>query len=94
MSSPNLPYEFAGPLRTGPVQYVNVEVGDGRVVRCVSGGLFLVHHGDAPLALVLSRGERPYGPDNVLRVEGRFRALTEAQISRHSVSTFALQPAS
>ena len=32
-------------------------------------------------------------PDNVLRFEGRFRALTESQISQHSASTFALQPA-
>jgi ATPase family associated with various cellular activities (AAA) len=62
---------IAGLLRTGPVQYVNVEVGDGRVVRCVSGGLFLVQHGGAPVALVLSRGDHAYGPHNdVLRVEG------------------------
>jgi hypothetical protein len=61
---------IGGLLRTGPVQYVDVEIGDGRVLRCVAGGLFLVHYGEAPAALVLSRGERPYGPNNVLRVEG------------------------
>jgi hypothetical protein len=57
-------------LRTGPVHYVDIEVGDGRVVRCVAGGLFLVHQGGAPLALALSRGDRAYGPhNNVLRIE-------------------------
>ena len=59
----------AGPIALGPVQYVDVEVGDGRVVQCVSAGLFLARHGDAAVALVMSRGERPYG-SHTIKLEG------------------------
>ena len=30
-----------GPTKPGPVQYTNVEVGDGRVIQCVANGIFL-----------------------------------------------------
>src|SRR3954454_13769477 len=30
-----------GPVDLGPVQYADVEVGDGRVVRCVAAGIYL-----------------------------------------------------
>jgi hypothetical protein len=60
---------MAGPVQSAPVQRVAVEVGDGRVVRCVTMGMYLWHHGDAPLALVLSRGEQPFGGGS-LRLEG------------------------
>jgi hypothetical protein len=63
-------HSMAGPLRPGAVQYADIEVGDGRVVRCVAAGLFLARHGDAPVTLVLSRGERPFGHNNTLRLEG------------------------
>src|SRR3712207_4599174 len=53
----------------GPVQYTDVEVGDGRVVQCVSAGIFLARHRDAPIVLVLSRGQTPMG-GVTLRLEG------------------------
>ena len=59
-----------GPVGLGPVQYTNVEVGDGRVVQCVSAGLYLAGHEGAPVALVISRAApRPMGGSG-LRVEG------------------------
>jgi len=58
-----------GPVELGPVQYFDVEVGDGRVVRCVSNGVFLASRGDAPIVLALMASEHPFGP-NVLRLEG------------------------
>jgi hypothetical protein len=60
---------MAGPVRPAPVQRVAVEVGDGRVVRCVTMGMYLAHHDGAPVALVLSRGERPWG-GTALKIEG------------------------
>jgi hypothetical protein len=47
---------MAGPISLGPVRYVDVEVGDGRVVQCVESALLLAVREEAPLALVLSRG--------------------------------------
>jgi hypothetical protein len=41
------------PVKFGPAQHVEIEVGDGRVVRCVESGLFLVHRGEHPLVLML-----------------------------------------
>jgi cell division protease FtsH len=58
-----------GPLEPGPVQYSDVEVGDGRVVRCVSTGVFLAMCDEVPVVLVLSGSERPFGR-NTLRLEG------------------------
>jgi ATPase family associated with various cellular activities (AAA) len=60
---------MAGPVRPAPVQRVAVEVGDGRVVRCVTMGMYLAHRDGTPIALVLSRGERPWG-GTALKVEG------------------------
>jgi ATPase family associated with various cellular activities (AAA) len=60
---------MAGRIELGPVQYTDVEVGDGRVVRCVSAGVFLVRHAQAPVVLVLSRNETPFGGTS-LRLEG------------------------
>jgi hypothetical protein len=60
---------MGGPVREGPVRYDDVEVGDGRVVRCVAGGLLLVRHGDAPVALAVSQGQRAFG-GGMLRLEG------------------------
>jgi histone H3/H4 len=59
---------MTGAIEPGPVQYTDVEVGDGRVVRCVSTGLYLAVRGDAPVALVLSQTERPFG-GSMLRLE-------------------------
>jgi ATPase family associated with various cellular activities (AAA) len=60
---------MTGPIALGPVQYTDVAVGDGRVVQCVSAGLYLARYEDAPVALVLSRSERPYG-SHVIKLEG------------------------
>jgi ATPase family associated with various cellular activities (AAA) len=62
-------HAMVGPVELGPVQYADVEVGDGRVVRCVSTGVFLASRDDAPVVLVLSGSERPFGP-SVLRLDG------------------------
>jgi hypothetical protein len=59
---------MVGAIEPGPVQYKSVDVGDGRVVRCVSAGVYLAQHGGAPVVLVLSVAERPFGGD-VLRLE-------------------------
>jgi ATPase family associated with various cellular activities (AAA) len=48
---------FMGPIEPGPVQYTDVEVGDGRVIQCVSGGLFLATHAGEPVAVVVSRSD-------------------------------------
>jgi|tagenome__1003787_1003787.scaffolds.fasta_scaffold20893184_2 hypothetical protein len=50
-----------GAVTPGPVQYADVEVGDGRIVACVANGVYLARHDGAPLAAVVSRIERPYG---------------------------------
>jgi hypothetical protein len=60
---------LTGPIRPAAVQYADVEVGDGRVVRCVSAGLYLARRGDAPIALVLARGQAPFA-GNTLKLEG------------------------
>jgi hypothetical protein len=60
---------MAGPIRLSPVQRVAIEVGDGRVVRCVTMGMYLGQRDGAAVALVLSRGERPWG-GTALKVEG------------------------
>jgi ATPase family associated with various cellular activities (AAA) len=60
---------MVGPMDVGPVQYTDVEVGDGRVIRCVSTGVFLARRDGAPVALVVSGSERPFGQER-LRLEG------------------------
>ena len=61
---------MTGPVNLGPVQYANVQVGDGRVVQCVSAGVYLATHAGAPVALLFSRAaQRPMGASG-LRVEG------------------------
>jgi hypothetical protein len=72
-------HAMVGPAEPGPVQYTDVEVGDGRVVRCVSTGVFLASHDGVPVVLVLSSSERPFGRE-ALRVEGI--SPTEGAVSR------------
>ncbi|MBV9002062.1 MAG: 26S protease regulatory subunit [Solirubrobacterales bacterium] len=62
-------HAMVGPVEPGPVQYSDVEVGGGRVVRCVSSGVFLARHDGVPVVLVLSSSERPFGRE-ALRLEG------------------------
>jgi hypothetical protein len=60
---------MAGSIEPGPVQYTDVEVGDGRIVRCVLAALFLTRWEDAAVALVLSQSQAPFGSSG-LRMEG------------------------
>jgi cell division protease FtsH len=61
---------MTGPISFGPVQYADVEVGDGRVIQCVASGVLLGAHDGAPVALVLSRaGDHPMQPSS-LKLEG------------------------
>ncbi len=48
-------------LRSGvvPVEYADVELGDGRVVRCIASALLLSRFKGDPVALVVTSGERP-----------------------------------
>ena len=63
-------FAMTGPIAFGPVQYADVEVGDGRVVQCVASGVFLAFYDGAPVALVLSRtGEHPMDASK-LKLEG------------------------
>jgi ATPase family associated with various cellular activities (AAA) len=62
-------HAMVGRVEPGAVQYTDVEVGDGRVVRCVSTGVFLASHSGVPVVLMLSSSERPFGRE-ALRLEG------------------------
>jgi len=59
---------MAGAIRPGAVQYVDVDVGDGRVVQCITAGIYLARHQDAPIVAVLSRTDRPFG-EHALKLE-------------------------
>ncbi len=59
-----------GPISPGPVRYVDVEVGDGRVVQCVDSGLFLFDRGGVPMALVLARGGDHPMRHSTLKLDG------------------------
>jgi hypothetical protein len=62
--------DMGGAVSFGPIQFADVEVGDGRVIACVTAGILLAVHGGAPIALVLSRGgEHPMQPPS-LKLEG------------------------
>jgi hypothetical protein len=58
-----------GRIEIGPVQYTDVEIGDGRVVRAVSDGVYLPALDQGPAALVVSHSEGHFGRA-VLRLEG------------------------
>ena len=61
---------MTGPISFGPVGYADVEVGDGRVIQCITSAVFLAHHDGAPVALVLTKGgDNPMQPSS-LRLEG------------------------
>jgi hypothetical protein len=61
---------MTGPIRLGPVQYTDVEVGDGRVIQCVASGVFLAVSEGAPIVLVVSpAGDHPMRPSS-LKLEG------------------------
>ena len=53
---------MTGRIAMGPVSHTDVEVGDGRVVECVSAGLYLARRDGAPVALVVAKSRRqPFG---------------------------------
>ena len=61
---------MAGPISFGPVGYADVEVGDGRVIQCITSAVFLARHEGSPVALVLTKGgDHPLQPSS-LRLEG------------------------
>ncbi|HET9720377.1 MAG TPA: AAA family ATPase [Solirubrobacteraceae bacterium] len=55
------------------VEWADVEIGDGRVLRCMRAALLLVQHEQAPVALLVceSEGQGPgmFGPQTELRLE-------------------------
>ncbi len=55
-------------VKEGPVEYVNIMLHDDRVVTCIQAGLYFIHHGDKPLALLV-RGPRDWGMGTSLEVE-------------------------
>jgi hypothetical protein len=59
------------PFGQAPVEYLDVELGDGRVVRCIASALLLSTFEGQPVALLLGSGEQhgPMGPMKV-RLEG------------------------
>lgn len=87
---------WGGGPRSGPVpvEYVDVEVGDGRVVRCIASALLLASFEVQPVALVVTGGEQhhPMGQMQV-RLEGiapreetvskLFRALRAAMVEHN-----------
>src|SRR5579859_1155142 len=54
--------------KEGPVEYVNIELHDDRVLACVQAGLYFIHHVDEPLALLV-RGPRDWGMNAGIGVE-------------------------
>ncbi len=54
--------------KQGPVEYVNIALQEDRVLACVQAGLYLIRHGDEPLALLV-RGPRDYGMSTGVDVE-------------------------
>jgi hypothetical protein len=49
-------------LAEGPVEYVNIPLGEGRVVACVQSGLFLLRRGGEPIAILMSGPMKEYHP--------------------------------
>ncbi|MFL5626039.1 MAG: hypothetical protein ACJ788_10655 [Ktedonobacteraceae bacterium] len=52
----------------GPVEYINITLNDDRVLACVQSGIYLIHHGTQPLALLV-RGPREMGMRSGIDVE-------------------------
>jgi hypothetical protein len=69
-----------GPFGVGPVEYTDVEVGDGRVVRCLTSALLLVSFEDRPVALIITSGQSP--PRGLIEVRLEGIARDEDEVSR------------
>jgi DNA polymerase III delta prime subunit len=90
--------QFPGQPKSTPVEHVDVEVGDGRVIRCLTSALILTRFEDSPLALMIGSGggrmpPHMHGQEQV-RVEGiapdedvvsRFFVALRAAMSEHNV---------
>lgn len=83
-----------GPFGVGPVEYTDVEVGDGRVVRCIASALLLVSFEDRPVALIVTSGQAPPRGQIEVRLEGispderavsRLLAAIRAAMVEHNV---------
>jgi hypothetical protein len=61
---------MTGPISFGPVQYTDVEVGDGRVIQCIASAMLLTAREGEAVALVLSRGGDHPMARVVLKLEG------------------------
>jgi DNA polymerase III delta prime subunit len=59
-----------GMVGAQPVEYADVELGDGRVIRCIASALLLVHFEDSPVALTISSDQGPPHGQFVARLEG------------------------
>jgi hypothetical protein len=57
---------MAGPITPGPPQFADVEVGDGRVIRCLSAGILLATWQGAPLLLALSVQQNHFGASGLV----------------------------
>lgn len=77
----------------GPVEYTNIALHDNRVIACVQSGLYLIHHNEQPLALLI-RGPREMshhvGADvEVMTLERsateEFLGLLRTTMRRHNV---------
>jgi len=64
--------------KQGPVEYINIPLHDDSVLTCVQAGLYLIHHGDSALALLV-RGPMGW---NQSGVEVDIMALDQA-VSEH-----------
>jgi hypothetical protein len=53
-----------------PVEYEDVELGDGRTIRCIVLALILTHREGTPVALILSNEQGPPFGHIVIRLEG------------------------
>ena len=72
----------AAATTVGPVEYNNVTLGDGRVLACVSSGLYFVRAADRRLAvLVTAPRERPFGSGPTVQVMAADRAQAEAVLA-------------
>ena len=60
---------MVGPMEVGAVEYTDVEVDDGRTVRCVSTDVFPARRDGVAVELVPSGSQRPFEHDR-LRLEG------------------------
>ncbi len=59
-----------GRLSDQPVEYADVEVGDGRVVRCIASGLILARFDDVPIAVIITSEQGPPHGQLEVRLEG------------------------